>query len=62
MEYVDSVDSSERYEQLIAFLDSQLPRPVEQQAGDDQGQTPYRAHDTPAHSNVRSEEFAHENP
>jgi hypothetical protein len=29
------MDTSERYEQLIAFLDSQLPAPVEQQPGDD---------------------------
>jgi hypothetical protein len=30
------MDSSERYEQLIAFLGSQLPAPVEQQPGDDE--------------------------
>jgi hypothetical protein len=29
------MDISERYEQLIAFLGSQLPAPVEQQPGDD---------------------------
>lgn len=31
----EPMDISERYEQLIAFLGSQLPAPVEQQPGDD---------------------------
>src|SRR5215831_3284981 len=31
IEYVDSVDPSERYEQLIAFLSTHLPAPVEQE-------------------------------
>jgi hypothetical protein len=61
--YVRSMDASERYEQLIAFLSTHMPAPVEQHEAADgimvfRGGSPVEVVATLTHASVIVEEFA----